>query len=720
MKTTTLYIRTALLAVVSLLVLTATAQRTVSGTVTGERNESLPGAIVTLKGATNASAATDNDGRFALTMPHDEAAVVTTSYVGYVTQETRIEPSDTAVTIQLTEDAIGLETVVVTGTRTPKLLKDAPIITRVVTKDDIRKIDATHIGDLLEQELPGLEFNRALSQDVTLNMQGFGGNTVLFLVDGERLAGETMENVDYERLGLDDVGRIEIVKGAASSLYGSNAMGGVINIISDTPDEGWTGRVSGRLGTHGEQRYSAVAAFRAGKVANTLTVRHTAKDQIDLKHPGDITRLYGGTTWNIKERLVYEPLDGLTFTARAGYFFRECDYSTEQKNRFRDFSAGLKGHWQISAADDLELAYQFDQYDKSDYYPTTTRYDIKDYSNVKHAVRTLYNRSLGGGSVFSVGGDVERDYLQSYQFEGDGSYRQYTAAAFAQFDWNVSERLNLLAGLRYDYYSEASVNHVSPKLSAMYRMGAFTLRGSYAGGFRAPTVKEMYTDYYVPIGFTLYGNPDLKAETSHNLLLSGEWTRGRYSANVSGYYNLVDERITSMWNNVIHGMYYYNMSAMRIYGFEVNAAARHPWGFSFRLSYCYNHERVKQGEMYRSYAASARPHTATVRFEYDRSWRRYAFNVALSGRLLSAVDTFEYTAYEEDESGTAPTEEAHYPGYALWKLVVTQHVLSGVTVTATVDNLFDYTPGYYYTNSPLTTGRTFALGVSIDIDKLLR
>ena len=696
----------------------ATAQHTLTGTVVGEHDESLPGAIVTLKGDATTAVTTDDDGRFALTLPHDDACTLTASYVGYVTRDCRIERGDSVVTIRLTEDAIGLETVVVTGTRTPKLLKDAPIITRIITQDDIRKSDATHIGDLLEQELPGLEFNYALSQEVMLNMQGFGGNTVLFLVDGERLAGETMDNVDYTRLSLDDVGRVEIVKGAASSLYGSNAMGGVVNLISSVPDEGWTGHVSGRIGTHGEQRYNATAAFRAGKVANTISIRHTAADQINLKRDGDISRIYGGRTWNAKERLVYEPVDGLTLTARAGYFFRERDYSAEEKNRYRDFSAGLKARWQIAQSDDIELSYQFDQYDKSDYYPTTTRYDIKDYSNVKHAVRTLYNHSFGDETRLTVGADVERDYLLSYQFADNGDYHQYTAAAFAQYDRKVSEHLDVLVGMRYDYYSEASVNHVSPKLSAMYRLGAFTLRGSYAGGFRAPTVKEMYTDYDVAGLFTLYGNADLKAESSHNFLLSGEWTRGRYSANVSGYYNLVDERITSMWNNELHGMYYYNMSAMRIYGFEVNAAAHHPWGFSFRLSYCYNHERARQGETYRSYAASARPHTATVRFEYGRTWSRYAFDVALSGRLLSAVDTIEYTAYEEDESGTAPTEAVHYPGYALWKLVLTQRVLKGVTVTATVDNLFDYVPGYYYTNSPMTTGRTLAVGVSIDIDKL--
>lgn len=122
--------------------------------------------------------------------------------------------------------------VVVTGTRTPKLLKETPIQTRVISARDIARQDATNVQDLLQQELPGVEFSYAMNQQTHLNFSGFGGQGVLFLIDGERLAGETMDDVDFSRLTMDNVERIEIVKGAASALYGSNAVGGVVNIIT--------------------------------------------------------------------------------------------------------------------------------------------------------------------------------------------------------------------------------------------------------------------------------------------------------------------------------------------------------------------------------------------------------------------------------------------------------------------------------------------------------
>lgn len=118
-----------------------------------------------------------------------------------------------------------LETFVVTATRTPKLLKDTPVVTRLLTKADIARSGKADIAQLLEQRLPGVEFSLGMAQNPQINFSGFGGGGILFLLDGERMAGETLDNPDYSRLNLQNVERVEIVKGAASSLYGSNATG---------------------------------------------------------------------------------------------------------------------------------------------------------------------------------------------------------------------------------------------------------------------------------------------------------------------------------------------------------------------------------------------------------------------------------------------------------------------------------------------------------------
>ena len=695
----------------------ATAQRRISGIVTDRNNEPLPGATVVVKELSTLGAVANVDGHYELRLPDNKDYTLMATFVGYIDVSKKVsDKQEDILNFQLTENSITLDQVVVTGTRTPKLLKDVPIVTRVISDLDIKRMDATNISDLLQTELPGIEFSYSMNQQTSLNMSGFGGNSVLFLVDGERLAGETLDNVDYSRLNMDNVQRIEIVKGAASSLYGSNAVGGVVNIISRESQEPWSVNVNGRYGAHNEQRYGGSVGFNAGRFNSMTNVQYTSIDAIDLSNGtdneevGDYSMIYGNSTLNIKERLIYTPIDNLKFTARAGYFFRERNSSESQKERYRSFTGGLKGNYNITDKDDLEVAYSFDQYDKSDYL-VFDDLDVRDYSNVQHTLRALYNHTFADKHILTVGGDYMRDYLMSYQFTDGGSYIQHTADAFAQFDWNPHKKFNLIAGLRFDYFSEAKLSHLSPKLGLMYKLGNCSLRGSYAGGFRAPTLKEMYMNFYMGNIFMIYGNPDLKPESSHNLSLSAEYMKGNHNLTVTGFYNIVDNRITTAWNQALGGQVYTNMSRLQVMGVDANASGKYRCGISWRLSYAYTYEHIKKGEPMLS---ATRPHTATARIAYDKDWNNYGLSVALTGRYLSKLTTDVYTEMTSYEQ----TEKQTYPGYTIWKLSFAQRVRNGINITLVVDNLFNYRPDYYYSNSPSTTGTTFSVGLSLDIEQM--
>ena len=696
----------------------ASAQWQITGTISDSSGKPLPGATIAVKEIPTLGAIADADGRYEIHLPDQKTYTLYISFVGYDPIIEKVADLQSRnLDFRLKESSTAVEQVVVTATRTPKLLKDVPIVTRVISNADIKQSDATHIGDLLQSELPGIEFSYSMNQQVSLNMSGFGGNSVLFLVDGERMAGETLDNVDYSRLNMDNVERIEIVKGA-SSLYGSNAIGGVVNIISKESQEPWSVNLNGRYGAHNEQRYGGSVGFNQGRFNSMTNVQYTSIDAIDLSKGtdnadiGDYSTIYGASTLNIKERLVITAADGLKFTARAGYFFRERDASESLKDRYRSFSGGLKGNYIITEADNLELSYAFDQYDKSDYLVPSSR-DVRDYSNVQHTVRSLYNHTFANKHILTIGGDYMRDYLMSYQFSDNGSHTQHTADAFAQFDWNPHRKFNLIAGLRFDWFSEANLSHLSPKLGIMYKVENCSLRASYAGGFRAPTLKEMYMDFYMGNIFMIYGNPELKPETSHNFSLSAEYMKGRHSFTVTGFYNLVDNRITTAWNQELSGQVYTNMSPLQVAGAEINATGRYKCGVSWRVSYAYTHETIKKGEPQLS---STRPHTATARIAYDKNWKNYGLSVSLTGRYLSAVtcDVYtELTSYEE-------TVKQTYPGYTIWKLSLVQRVWRGIDLTLSVDNIFNYRPDYYYSNSPSTTGTTLSAGLSLNLEQMIK
>ena len=689
------------------------AQIRISGSVLDESGAAVPGAGVTVEGMKNAGAVTALDGSYSFELPQSVQKQLTllATAIGYETQRRRIkEPEGSYVeNFTLAESQELLETVVVTATRTPKLLKDVPIITRVISAEEIERADVVHIGELLETELPGLEFSYSMNQQVSLNMQGFGGNSVLFLVDGERLAGETLDNIDYNRLNLDNVARVEIVKGAASSLYGSNAVGGVVNIITKEPSEPWSVNVNTRYCTLGEKVGSLSAGFRAGKFSGLTNAQYVQSDSIPLKNDGDYSKIYGSWNYNIKQQLVYRPFDGLKLTGKAGYYFRQRDASEDVKDNYRDFSGSFKAEYDFGESDHLTLSYTFDQYDKSDFLVANRR-DVREYSNVQHNVRALWSHSFGENDNIVFGGDFMRDYLLSYQFE-DGDKMQYTGDLFGQLDWNPTERLNFVSGLRFDYFSDRGLFHASPKLGAMYKLGNCSLRASYAGGFRAPTLKEMYMSFNMANIFMIYGNPDLEPEESHNFSLSAEYMSRRYNLTVTGYYNLVDNRITTAWSEALKGQLYTNMAPLQVAGVDLNFSAAYDFGLKYRISYTYTHERIEKGQPMTS---STRPHSATVKIEYGKDWRVYGFDVALTGRLMSAVTSDVYTSLTD----YTQTERQTYPGYTMWKLSIAQRIWHGIRLNAVIDNLFNYIPDYYYNNTPATIGTTLSLGLSLDLQEI--
>lgn len=140
---------------------------------------------------------------------------------------------------------IDMEEVVVTATKTPLLLKETPVITRVVTEREILKSGASDISDVLSNELAGVEFHQTAYGN-SISFQGLDARYVLFLVDGEKMAGETYGNIDFTRLPIDNIERIEIVRGASSVLYGSSAMGAIVNIITKKQSEPFS--ISGSFG----------------------------------------------------------------------------------------------------------------------------------------------------------------------------------------------------------------------------------------------------------------------------------------------------------------------------------------------------------------------------------------------------------------------------------------------------------------------------------------
>ena len=619
---------------------------------------------------------------------------------------------------------MNLNEIVITGTRVPKLLKDTPVQTRLITSKDIERSDATDIEGLLQAELPGVEFSYAMNQQIHLNFGGFSGQSLLFLVDGERMAGETLDDVDFSRIDMNNVERIEIVRGASSALYGSNAGGGVINIITKGASRKCDVDLDVRFGRHTDRRYMLRVGNNFDRIQNSLSATASRMSSYNVHNaPGAeapvVSTIFGYKTLNVREQLMWKPFAGLKLSGRAGFYMRELPREIKAPDIYRSYNGGLKGEWDIGNVGHLELSYAFDQYDKSQY-NGLSGWDIRNYSNVQNAVRALYNHTFINGSVLTAGGDYLHDYLMNTKLTGTKKSRK-CADVFMQFDWQVTYKFEVVGALRYDYFSDGRMSRVTPKISARYQpRPRLNIRATYGIGFRAPSLKEKYYEFDMAGIWIVRGNQDLKPETSHNVNISADYTIREYNLTATTYYNHIKNKITTGLpyylpdNTSQLFLNYENLADYNSCGVEISAQAAWRNGLSAKFSYAFTYEqngRNKEDKEANSQFMPGRPHSLTARVGWDKTFsEKYSMAIDLNGRVLSTVSNKEYKDYYDLSKGMVTVR---YPTYTIWKLSVSQKFFGKVRLRIALDNLFNYRPKYYYLNAPLTDGINLLVGARV-------
>ena len=621
-----------------------------------------------------------------------------------------------------------LDEVVVTGTRTLKWKNDSPVLTRVISEADIEKTDATDVEDLLVQEIPGTEFSYAMNQRKHLNLNGFGGQSIMFLVNGERLSGETMDDVDFSRITLSNVQKIEIVKESGSALYGSNAAGGVINIITKEQTEPWRINMDGRFAKHGEKRLRGTMGMSKKKVRNTFDIGHTTRNSFHVHNDDNpvaqvFSTVFGHQTWNLNNRTTLLPTEGLRIDGHAGYYFQEIFRTDDTPERYRGYSASLRTSWEATEHDSFVFSYSFDQYDKSVFYRQTS-YDVRNYSNVQNTFRFLYNHSLSEGSIFTAGADYTYDYLLNIHL--DGLYRKQSSyCSFAQYDWILSPRWEMLSALRFDHFPDGNNSHFSPKLSIRYRpQPDLNLRMGYGRGFRAPALKEKYYLFDMASIWIIKGNPELEAEHSHNFNVSADYKKGRYDVTASAFYNKLRNKLATGLPHLLPDgnaqlfLDYINLASFSVYGGEMMLEGHWGNGFSASLSYAYTHEQLpadKEGNSISPPYIPARKHALIFHCNWEKQTNeKRRLRLSLNGRMLSNVRSTEYIDYYDISKGIRQVE---YPSYMLWKLSACEYFGDSFKLTLAVDNLLNYKPKHYYMNAPVTDGANLMVGCALSLSK---
>ena len=482
-----------------------------------------------------------------------------------------------------------LQEVVVTGTGTQHLLKNAPVQTEVITSRMLKDYG----GRSLEDILAGLTASFAFSEDdmgSQMQLNGLGNDYILILVNGKRIHGDVGGQNDLGLIDPQNIEKIEIVKGASSALYGSDAIAGVVNIITKKHNEGLLVENTTRGGSYGDLRQHNGLGIAIGKLKsytnfhlqhsdgwqNTAT-EDPRQTEFLIEDSRNMT-VNRHTNWQVSERLTFEPMKNMELYAEGSTYwkriYRPCgkyaavDVKTYDME-YRNQSLAAGGIWKLNKTDQLTLDVNWDRHAYYYYYTATTLTDGYDpYGNftpyypyfaddeeLQSDQRRLMAHlkgifSLPYGNRLSGGLEWRYDYLEAPMRVDGGVARDNTEAAYVQdefsYVFNPGLSANITAGLRLNHNVQFGVR-LTPKISGMLSIGdGIRLRATWSQGFKTPTPKEQYYRYvkYMNATYLYLGNENLSPQTSNYYAVSGEYNWKGLNLTITGYLNNVDNMIT--------------------------------------------------------------------------------------------------------------------------------------------------------------------------------
>ncbi|WP_038029234.1 TonB-dependent receptor plug domain-containing protein [Thermonema rossianum] len=633
-----------------------------------------------------------------------------------------------------------LQEVVVSASRLQRELHTVSVPIHTIDAEDIRRAGYLRLQDAL-QEQTGLQL--VYDHGTGLQMQGLDADYTLIMIDGEPLIGRTAGTFDLSRLNITDIKRIEIMRGPSSAIYGSEALAGVINIITEE-DEEQPWRLSGmaRYGSRNTSNFQLKATTTSGKLHTSWSANYYGSQGYDYTPD-----TYGQTAspfvnYTLRGGVAYDPSPAWRVHARARLyedFVKDAYESAGERFDGKGYVADKNVYAAIEWMPTGRAFWQLRNYFTT--YHTAASYWQKDSGEeIDHSFfRQLYWRpelftehDLGQGHTLSGGVGTNRELVSATRYEG--TRRMHNLYAYVQHEWSRAERWHMHTGARFDQHSIYGAQ-LSPKWGIRYNQDRWSLRMSVGRGYKAPDFRQLYLNFTNnAAGYTVLGTEEvrqgmeqlltqgliaeilippaevasLKPERSWALNIGGEWRPlQNMKVDVNLFRNILQDMIDTQpvarKNNGQFVYSYRNLHEVITQGVELNVEYK-PSPY-WRLSAGYQYldafepsvkERIRAGEIYKRDAqtlASRRVKLEEYGGLFNRSRHSANFKAFYTHSKWEATMRLIYRGRYGwgDANGNLILDDAseYVDGYLLCNVSAACH-LRHYTLQAGVDNLTDF------------------------------
>lgn len=621
-----------------------------------------------------------------------------------------------------------LDEVVVTGTRTARTIKEMPVLTRVISGIEIAESGATTALEALEDFLPGVTFTPNAMGD-NINVAGLDNKYVLILVDGERMVNERTENVNFSRLNTSDIKQIEIINGASSVLYGSNAIGAVINIITKDVDKPYQGDAKVQYSKYNTWTGNASVGFKVGKFSSKTSFSTKTSDGYDIQKDASTTFTRNPySDISVGEILKYKFSDKFDIELKGNYYCNETWFLYKYQTRVdNNYTFGGKANYQMNSKNLLTLSGNTDRYkgytiyklvnDSSVYANGSgyTTFRLLDVWDANKKIQLVSGAELNLEDTYSENqfGDIpEKRHAENFNL-------------FTQGEFKTETGLEALVGVRYTLHSQFG-GYLSPKISLMYKLDKFRFRTNISNGYKSPTIKEMYMEYPHAIGgdipFWVIGNPDLVPEVSWYKSISAEYLGSNINASLTIHDNNIQDKIVSeqIWNaqQSRTELKYENVEDAQITGVDATVQWTFCTNFSLKAGYAFANAIDKETGWE---LTGNSKHNANFNFTFRQhklpflsSSSNTPYSLILIGRYMSSRILSRDVTYDTDEITVLSMKETFSGDYYVLNFIYNQQFPIYKNIKGNfqfgINNILDYTN---YDSAPSNPGRILFVSLGV-------